>query len=89
MQPRNSTLPIFTFTFTLYPFPFSVFTFMPSKCPNCQRSTRMDPENRWRPFCSERCRLIDLGAWIDEQHRIPSDDPAAPAPGPEGPVTKH
>ena len=29
---------------------------------------------RWKPFCSERCKLIDLGAWIDECHRIPGDE---------------
>lgn len=28
-------------------------------------------ENPWRPFCSERCKLIDLGAWFDESNRIP------------------
>jgi UPF0243 zinc-binding protein RSc2830 len=34
-------------------------------------------ESRCRPFCSERCRLIDLGAWADEQHVVPcaDDDP--------------
>jgi len=31
--------------------------------------------NRFRPFCSERCRLIDLGAWASETHRIPDDKP--------------
>jgi hypothetical protein len=25
----------------------------------------------WRPFCSERCKLIDLGDWLEENHRIP------------------
>jgi endogenous inhibitor of DNA gyrase (YacG/DUF329 family) len=29
------------------------------------------PENRWRPFCSERCRSIDLGAWATERYRVP------------------
>ncbi len=28
-------------------------------------------ENPWRPFCSERCKLIDLGAWASEEYRIP------------------
>ena len=32
---------------------------------------------KWRPFCSERCRLIDLGAWIDEKHAIPGE-PVSP-----------
>ena len=30
------------------------------------------PENTFRPFCSERCKLIDLGAWADEQHALPA-----------------
>jgi endogenous inhibitor of DNA gyrase (YacG/DUF329 family) len=50
-------------------------------CPTCGR------ELEWagapfRPFCSERCRLIDLGAWFSEQRAIPDDsapDAAAPA----------
>jgi endogenous inhibitor of DNA gyrase (YacG/DUF329 family) len=29
------------------------------------------PDNTWRPFCSERCRSIDLGAWATESYRIP------------------
>jgi endogenous inhibitor of DNA gyrase (YacG/DUF329 family) len=33
-------------------------------------------KSTFRPFCSERCRLIDLGAWASEQHRIPADTPA-------------
>jgi endogenous inhibitor of DNA gyrase (YacG/DUF329 family) len=46
-------------------------------CPTCGR------ELEWagapfRPFCSERCRLIDLGAWFSEQRSIPDDDAAAP-----------
>jgi endogenous inhibitor of DNA gyrase (YacG/DUF329 family) len=31
----------------------------------------------YRPFCSDRCRLIDLGAWLSEQHKIPDDGAAA------------
>ena len=31
-------------------------------------------ENRWRPFCSERCRLIDLGAWASESYRVPVEE---------------
>jgi uncharacterized protein len=40
------------------------------KCPNCQRPVPWGPESKYRPFCSERCRLIDLGDWIDETHKI-------------------
>ena len=41
-------------------------------CPTCGEPAVFGPENRWRPFCSERCRLIDLGAWATESYRIPS-----------------
>jgi endogenous inhibitor of DNA gyrase (YacG/DUF329 family) len=41
------------------------------KCPTCNKTATWSPDNRWRPFCSERCKLIDLGDWFDEQHRIP------------------
>jgi hypothetical protein len=33
------------------------------------------PQNKWRPFCSERCKMIDLGAWATESYRIPVADP--------------
>jgi len=36
----------------------------------------MGASNRWRPFCSERCRLTDLGAWATESYRIPAKPPA-------------
>jgi endogenous inhibitor of DNA gyrase (YacG/DUF329 family) len=46
------------------------------RCPLCHRPTVwVDNDNR--PFCSERCRLIDLGAWIEERYRVP-DDPLPP-----------
>ena len=32
-------------------------------CPQCGKPVKWDPGNRYRPFCSERCRVIDLGAW--------------------------
>ncbi|MCP4284286.1 MAG: DNA gyrase inhibitor YacG [Gammaproteobacteria bacterium] len=44
-----------------------------AKCPTCKNSFRWDQESPWRPFCSERCRLIDLGEWLDEGHRIKGD----------------
>lgn len=45
-------------------------------CPTCGKSVPWKPASRWRPFCSERCRLIDLGEWLEENHRIadPPDD---------------
>jgi len=42
-------------------------------CPTCGKPTRWSPDNPWRPFCSERCRLIDLGDWLTEEHRIPGE----------------
>ncbi len=51
------------------------------KCPTCQRPVEWVPESLYRPFCSERCRLIDLGAWFSEKHVIP-DTAADPDDGP-------
>lgn len=45
-------------------------------CPTCRKITRYDTSNPSRPFCSERCRLIDLGEWASEGHRI-AGKPAA------------
>jgi endogenous inhibitor of DNA gyrase (YacG/DUF329 family) len=39
------------------------------KCPQCQKSVAWQ-DNPDRPFCSERCRLLDLGQWADESYRI-------------------
>ena len=40
-------------------------------CPQCGGRSIFSPANRWRPFCSERCKLIDLGDWASEKHVIP------------------
>ncbi|MEW8029957.1 MAG: DNA gyrase inhibitor YacG [Candidatus Thiodiazotropha sp.] len=39
-------------------------------CPTCGKPVTWSTDSAWRPFCSERCRLIDLGDWLDENHRI-------------------
>ena len=39
-------------------------------CPTCQNESKLDSSNPYRPFCSERCRLIDLGEWIEESYTI-------------------
>lgn len=61
---------------------------MPTKvpCPRCGRPVIWGAESPYRPFCSERCKLIDLGDWLDESHRIPGSpetgaEDGAPAPG--------
>jgi endogenous inhibitor of DNA gyrase (YacG/DUF329 family) len=43
------------------------------------------PASRWRPFCSERCKLIDLGEWLDEGHRISEPAGREPLPLPDTP----
>jgi uncharacterized protein len=49
------------------------------KCPTCGRSIEWSDQSAFRPFCSERCRLIDLGAWLTEKHAIPGDEAAPDA----------
>jgi endogenous inhibitor of DNA gyrase (YacG/DUF329 family) len=43
-------------------------------CPTCQRPVEWSEASPFRPFCSERCKLIDLGAWITEKHVIPGEE---------------
>jgi endogenous inhibitor of DNA gyrase (YacG/DUF329 family) len=43
-------------------------------CPTCGAPVEWKKESRFRPFCSERCRLIDLGAWVAESYRVPVDE---------------
>ncbi|MFZ3323044.1 MAG: DNA gyrase inhibitor YacG [Usitatibacter sp.] len=52
-------------------------------CPGCGKPAPLAPSNPWRPFCSERCRLSDLGAWASESYRVPAK-PAEGEGGPEG-----
>jgi len=43
------------------------------KCPTCGKQKEYEG-NPFRPFCSERCKLIDLGAWVDEEYKIASEE---------------
>ncbi|HMN19873.1 MAG TPA: DNA gyrase inhibitor YacG [Ottowia sp.] len=55
------------------------------RCPACGGPSLYAPENRYRPFCSARCRLHDLGDWANERFRIDAQDardPDAPDPNP-------
>lgn len=55
------------------------------KCPQCGSPTLFAPENRWRPFCSERCKLIDTGAWASGAYvLLGQEDPLSDDPGVEG-----
>ncbi len=42
------------------------------KCPNCGTAAEYEG-NEFRPFCSERCRLIDFGAWVNEEYSLPAE----------------
>jgi endogenous inhibitor of DNA gyrase (YacG/DUF329 family) len=59
---------------------------MKGACPQCRQPSSLAPDNRWRPFCSERCKLIDLGDWMSGRFVIPvepgadADDWAETAP---------
>jgi endogenous inhibitor of DNA gyrase (YacG/DUF329 family) len=39
-------------------------------CPTCGKPVAWTKNSPWRPFCSERCKLIDLGEWFGEEKRI-------------------
>jgi len=43
-------------------------------CPRCGISVEWTPANAYRPFCSERCKMIDLGQWATESYRIPTPE---------------
>jgi endogenous inhibitor of DNA gyrase (YacG/DUF329 family) len=60
-------------------------------CPACGRKVAYEPANRWRPFCSQRCKTVDLGAWASDAYVVSAaaspetgreddgtDDPARP-----------
>jgi hypothetical protein len=53
-------------------------------CPTCQRPVDWSEASPFRPFCSERCQLIDLGAWIAGKHVIPGEEIPSTADGDEG-----
>lgn len=44
-------------------------------CPACGETAEYSPANPYRPFCSERCKLVDLGDWATEKFRIPDNTP--------------
>lgn len=57
-------------------------------CPTCGKPVPWTPDNAWRPFCSNRCKMIDLGAWATERYRVPAIEDVAPpetAPPDEAP----
>lgn len=44
------------------------------RCPQCSTPAALDSSNGFRPFCSERCKLLDFGAWIEGRYTIPAVD---------------
>ena len=44
-------------------------------CPNCKKLIEYSISNAFRPFCSQRCKLIDLGGWANEDYKIPDTKP--------------
>ena len=44
-------------------------------CPTCKGDSVFGPSNTYRPFCSERCKNIDFGAWASESFRMPTESP--------------
>ncbi|PKH05086.1 DNA gyrase inhibitor YacG [Moritella sp. Urea-trap-13] len=47
---------------------------MQVNCPTCKKSVEWVTTNEFRPFCSDRCKLIDLGEWASEERSIPGED---------------
>lgn len=52
-------------------------------CPTCGKKVEWNEKNKFRPFCSERCKQIDLGAWAEEKYSIPTVN-SSPNPGDDG-----
>ena len=50
-------------------------------CPACRGRSLFAPSNPWRPFCSERCAVADLGAWASEAYRVPAAPDASAVDG--------
>jgi endogenous inhibitor of DNA gyrase (YacG/DUF329 family) len=66
------------------------------KCPTCNRQVEWQ-DNPFRPFCSERCKLVDLSKWVSEEYRVPGrpvagepvdDDENEPRPDTNNPEFK-
>ena len=45
------------------------------RCPQCGGDSVYGPNNAYRPFCGERCKNLDLGAWASESFRVPTEAP--------------
>ncbi|MDR2924908.1 MAG: DNA gyrase inhibitor YacG [Azoarcus sp.] len=54
------------------------------RCPRCGKQAEWSGENPFRPFCSARCKQIDLGAWASGEYRIPCSPQDGEAEAPDG-----
>ncbi|HHM05319.1 MAG TPA: DNA gyrase inhibitor YacG [Gammaproteobacteria bacterium] len=59
------------------------------KCPTCGKKVLWTGAAKWRPFCSERCRLIDLGRWAGEEYAVPGDEMPSGHPEDRPPHHQH
>ena len=46
-------------------------------CPHCGKPVPWTEASKWKPFCSERCRMIDLGDWLSEKNAIATEEPVS------------
>ena len=58
------------------------------KCSYCRKSTKWE-DNPYRPFCSERCKLIDLGNWASEAYRVKGEAAAECDDAPTNPADQN
>jgi endogenous inhibitor of DNA gyrase (YacG/DUF329 family) len=57
---------------------------MAARCPICNHPALPRARNRAFPFCSERCKLVDLGKWLSEEYRVPVEEQASDESGGNG-----
>ena len=43
-------------------------------CPQCKKTTSLGPDNGWRPFCSQRCKMLDLGEWFSGGYAVAAEE---------------
>jgi len=55
-------------------------------CPRCGAAVALSAASPWRPFCSERCKLVDLGNWASERYRVPEAEKPLAADDADGPT---
>lgn len=62
---------------------------MKVNCPTCSKAVEWIERNHYRPFCSERCKMIDLGAWANEEYRVPAENASPDDLDQGGDTTSH